>query len=62
MFGLTKREQYWAAQERGIAMAIDLAKTVALAEAAKPVPQMTEEDIRRIVREELRAIDGSAHG
>ena len=60
MFGLTKREQYWKAQERGFAMAIDLAKTAVIAEASKPSPQLTEEDIRRIVREEFEALKGEA--
>lgn len=58
MFGLSKREQYWAAQERGTQMLVELAKAAIVAEASKPAPQLTEDDIRRIVREELQALKG----
>lgn len=46
MFGLTKREQRWAAQERGLKMIFDLAAEVSKAYAIAEKERLKNENIR----------------
>ena len=57
MFGLTKREPRWAAQERGIKMIIDLAATVNKYNAISEQERLKNENLR--LEKELLEIKAS---
>ena len=46
MFGLTRREQRWAAQERGIKMIFDLAAAVNQSNAISEKERLKNENLR----------------